>query len=334
MGRRATNTEQKALCPILKDLDFMKTHGLILGPQREAFLKQIQLDALFLQDLNIMDYSLLVGIYCVEHDTDKNKQHKKKKRKQTKGYGWRDEQVSVRPIDFLLDEQMLRFAAEFGEKENNIAKESVEKTQKEKDKSDLKKVSESKNKKTTENKNKKTTESKDKKTTESKDQKTTAQVAAPKSGNVDTMQENNQPIDDHGKDNNDGKDTKNKESQESQRSNKAKKDAIQKKQTGTGTNDEKKKKQSITTTDVKSKSTVKPTLEIGSGIRSWSTNRNSPTGDEVYFMGIIDILTRYNTKKKLEHFFKGFKHKRSRISCVNARSYARRFCEYLKDNSS
>jgi 1-phosphatidylinositol-4-phosphate 5-kinase len=35
--------------------------------------------------------------------------------------------------------------------------------------------------------------------------------------------------------------------------------------------------------------------------------------DEIYFMGIIDILTPYNLKKKMENFFKGLRYDKVRI---------------------
>jgi 1-phosphatidylinositol-4-phosphate 5-kinase len=37
---------------------------------------------------------------------------------------------------------------------------------------------------------------------------------------------------------------------------------------------------------------------------------------KIYYFGVIDILTEYNTKKKLEHFFKSLKYGTSTISCV------------------
>lgn len=36
----------------------------------------------------------------------------------------------------------------------------------------------------------------------------------------------------------------------------------------------------------------------------------------VYFLGVIDILTEYNTKKKFEHVFKSIKYDGRTISCV------------------
>uniref|UniRef100_A0A7S3NTI8 PIPK domain-containing protein n=1 Tax=Euplotes crassus TaxID=5936 RepID=A0A7S3NTI8_EUPCR len=49
---------------------------------------------------------------------------------------------------------------------------------------------------------------------------------------------------------------------------------------------------------------------------------------EIYFLGIIDILTEYNTKKKMEHFFKRLKYGNS-ISCVPPDRYAKRFDEFI-----
>ena len=42
------------------------------------------------------------------------------------------------------------------------------------------------------------------------------------------------------------------------------------------------------------------------GLRS-RTDTNRP-GTKIYFMGIIDILQQYNTKKALEHAVKGIKY--------------------------
>jgi hypothetical protein len=55
---------------------------------------------------------------------------------------------------------------------------------------------------------------------------------------------------------------------------------------------------------------------------------------DVYFMGVIDILQRYNSVKRMENFFKGFKYDRSSISAVDALTYARRFVNFLTDHST
>ena len=53
--------------------------------------------------------------------------------------------------------------------------------------------------------------------------------------------------------------------------------------------------------------------------------------DEVYHMGIIDILQQYDTKKSLETLFKSIVHKKDTISSVNPRQYGERFIRFLAD---
>lgn len=55
---------------------------------------------------------------------------------------------------------------------------------------------------------------------------------------------------------------------------------------------------------------------------------------EVWFMGIIDILQRYNARKRMENFIKGIKHDKHSISAVPPAEYARRFVEFIAENSS
>ncbi len=54
---------------------------------------------------------------------------------------------------------------------------------------------------------------------------------------------------------------------------------------------------------------------------------------EIYFMGIIDILQQYNTKKSIETFVKGFYLDKNEISSVNPEAYAARFCNWIDKNS-
>lgn len=49
---------------------------------------------------------------------------------------------------------------------------------------------------------------------------------------------------------------------------------------------------------------------------------------QLYFIGIIDILTLYNSRKKLEHLVKSTVHG-SEISCVPPKQYAERFLNYM-----
>ncbi|KAF8591368.1 SAICAR synthase-like protein [Ramaria rubella] len=55
---------------------------------------------------------------------------------------------------------------------------------------------------------------------------------------------------------------------------------------------------------------------------------NTPQ-DTIYYLGIIDICTPYSTLKKLEHFWKGLKADRHKISPVEPVEYAQRFFNFL-----
>lgn len=55
---------------------------------------------------------------------------------------------------------------------------------------------------------------------------------------------------------------------------------------------------------------------------------DQPTG--IYFLGIIDIFTRYDLKKRLEHFFRSFVYNRKKISAVDAGWYGDRFINFIK----
>jgi hypothetical protein len=50
---------------------------------------------------------------------------------------------------------------------------------------------------------------------------------------------------------------------------------------------------------------------------------------EIYYLGIIDILTPYNFVKKAEHTWKSFNNDKLLISAVNPVLYARRFLEFM-----
>ena len=55
----------------------------------------------------------------------------------------------------------------------------------------------------------------------------------------------------------------------------------------------------------------------------------SETGNEVYFVGIIDILTKFNWKKKCEHFFKMIRYCSNNMSCTPPDMYRDRFVNYM-----
>jgi len=52
-------------------------------------------------------------------------------------------------------------------------------------------------------------------------------------------------------------------------------------------------------------------------------------GNEIYFVGIIDILQQYNRHKKLEHFVKSLLDDPEIISSVHPDLYSRRFNRFL-----
>lgn len=62
--------------------------------------------------------------------------------------------------------------------------------------------------------------------------------------------------------------------------------------------------------------------------------QNEKRGDEIYFLGIIDILQQYNASKRMETFVKGFNNDRAQISSVDSVSYAKRFVAFLRDNTA
>lgn len=62
-----------------------------------------------------------------------------------------------------------------------------------------------------------------------------------------------------------------------------------------------------------------------------SFSDNSP-GQHVYYLGIIDILTPYTLRKRLEHTFKSLILPKASISAVKPSLYARRLLAFMKDN--
>ena len=55
----------------------------------------------------------------------------------------------------------------------------------------------------------------------------------------------------------------------------------------------------------------------------------SETGNEVYFVGIIDILTKFGFKKKCEHFIKMLRYCSNNMSCTPPQMYRDRFVNYM-----
>lgn len=68
------------------------------------------------------------------------------------------------------------------------------------------------------------------------------------------------------------------------------------------------------------------------GIRATNEN-NEPLG-EIYYLGIIDCLTNYGVKKKVETFWRSMSHSRRTISAVPAEEYGNRFVKFVKDGTN
>lgn len=64
------------------------------------------------------------------------------------------------------------------------------------------------------------------------------------------------------------------------------------------------------------------------GIRS-TGELNEPL-QQIYYLGIIDCLTNYSTKKRLETFWRGMFHNRLTISALPAGEYGDRFVKFIK----
>lgn len=58
---------------------------------------------------------------------------------------------------------------------------------------------------------------------------------------------------------------------------------------------------------------------------------NRKKKNSLYFIGIIDILQKYNTKKKLEHGIKSVAYNPNEISAVDPTHYAKRFYKFMKE---
>ncbi|ODV77019.1 SAICAR synthase-like protein [Suhomyces tanzawaensis NRRL Y-17324] len=67
------------------------------------------------------------------------------------------------------------------------------------------------------------------------------------------------------------------------------------------------------------------------GIRA--TNEDNEPLSEIYYLGIIDCLTNYGMKKRLETFVRSLGHARSTISAVPAQEYGNRFLKFIKDGT-
>ncbi|ORX54791.1 SAICAR synthase-like protein [Piromyces finnis] len=63
-----------------------------------------------------------------------------------------------------------------------------------------------------------------------------------------------------------------------------------------------------------------------------ATDENNKELQEIYFLGIIDIFTSYNMKKKLEYLCKSIINNKKNISSVNPSFYSKRFLDFIKNS--
>lgn len=60
-----------------------------------------------------------------------------------------------------------------------------------------------------------------------------------------------------------------------------------------------------------------------------STDERDNQTDCIYYFGIIDTLTLYNSVKRSEHYWKSLTHNSQMISAINPVAYGNRFCDFL-----
>lgn len=68
------------------------------------------------------------------------------------------------------------------------------------------------------------------------------------------------------------------------------------------------------------------------GIRA--TNEENDPMPQIYYLGIIDCLTNYSLKKRLETFWRSLSHTRSTISAIPADEYGNRFIKFIENGMS
>ncbi|EWC47985.1 hypothetical protein DRE_02867 [Drechslerella stenobrocha 248] len=60
-----------------------------------------------------------------------------------------------------------------------------------------------------------------------------------------------------------------------------------------------------------------------------ATDENDQPGEVIYYLGIIDCLTKYDFIKRAEHFWKGLSQDKTEISAVPPQAYGDRFFRYI-----
>ncbi|KAG4304768.1 hypothetical protein PORY_001821 [Pneumocystis oryctolagi] len=60
-----------------------------------------------------------------------------------------------------------------------------------------------------------------------------------------------------------------------------------------------------------------------------ATQEDDLPGDSIYYLGIIDLLTKYSVIKKIEHFWKGLSYSKAQVSTIPPSGYASRFFKFI-----
>ncbi|KAL7817440.1 phosphatidylinositol-4-phosphate 5-kinase [Trichoderma aethiopicum] len=61
-----------------------------------------------------------------------------------------------------------------------------------------------------------------------------------------------------------------------------------------------------------------------------ATHEDNEPAEEIYYLGVIDCLTHYGMIKKIEHFWKGLSHDKSKISALPPDQYGDRFYHFIQ----
>lgn len=69
--------------------------------------------------------------------------------------------------------------------------------------------------------------------------------------------------------------------------------------------------------------------DLKDNLKNRFTRIKSKSGNEMYYMGVIDILQKWNLKKKAEMSFKSFLLEKNQLSSIPPKDYAQRFIDFV-----
>ncbi|KAL5601412.1 hypothetical protein BROUX41_002601 [Berkeleyomyces rouxiae] len=62
-----------------------------------------------------------------------------------------------------------------------------------------------------------------------------------------------------------------------------------------------------------------------------ATHENNEPANEIYYLGVIDCLTKFGFVKKMEHFWKSLNNDRTKISAIPPEEYGERFFDFIEN---